>query len=1045
MRKSKTKARLARAGLATGVVGASLLVAPGAAAAAALTSITPNNGPAGLTVTVTASNTTGNTTSFAGTTPAMLLGTGGASATCPASPSSPPAGFYAATSPTKTGAGTATFVIPPEVRVPTGGTPVAYRACVYNDTYLVDDDPANIFTVKPTFSAISHTSGPAGLTLTVTTSASTGNNTSFAGTTPALLLRAPGTATACPANASSPPAGFTAATSPSKVGANSATFVVPTTLKVEGGNAPSTYRLCVYNDTNKLIEDPAHTFTVTPALNPAGGPSGTTVTVEAPVANAFAGGTPAAIFTTASSCPTNYSTTAASGQTVGAATSPTKVDNNTATFNVPTTFALSSTALSRAVNLCVYVGSAADSALAVATPQPFLVTPNVTTNPTTGAAGNTNNITFSVPTATGVFTAAPAVRFSANGCAATYGTSSGPEATSEARTSNTVATGVIPAAARATAASTPYSVCAYAGTASDSALIGVSANAYTATVPSPTLSATIGKAEGGNGITATSTSNFLLGVTTPGVTFTAGERCPERYNPITDVNRASPSARRLANNRMAITVPDLRPLVNSEPTPYTMCVYDSTNTSTSVVVAAATYTAATVQTLDAVSPGSGSSLGGTEIVVTGTNFPTTANSITATLGGEPLLNVTPVDTTKFTATTPMHVAEDDVSLVVTTFAGTATASNAFDYQDTIESTPNTAPNTLASIDLTVKGVGFGDGEDFDGTLGGAHIYLTRGVYDPTDTGSGRKVNGPVSECGDVLVISDTELVCNLRLNRRLNATGNIARSALTLTPALTVVTGSRVLTSGTDIFSASDVGKPIAQISGAANAIPAGAVITDVVTAKIAVISKNIGGAGGSDVVAVVGAPSTAVETNSTVDTNTDNTLVADALVFTSADIGSLVVGPGLTAGATILAVSGNTATISANTTATASNQAFTIVAPSGVVRANATIDTSNDDTLSADVGTFSSADVGATIIGGGGIAADTVITAVNTDGSEATISQASSGGGVSNVKAVIISPLPVPAGAYSLTYVSDGDVGATGAGYSQSVVSNASTFTVTK
>ncbi len=120
-------------------------------------------------------------------------------------------------------------------------------------------------------------------------------------------------------------------------------------------------------------------------------------------------------------------------------------------------------------------------------------------------------------------------------------------------------------------------------------------------------------------------------------------------------------------------------------------------------------------TVTAVSPASGSTLGGTSVTITGTDF-TGATSVT--IGGTAATSVVVVDATTLTATTPAGSA-GSASVLVTTPGGTNAANTLFTYvvPPTLTSvSPNTG-TTAGGINVTISGT------DFTGatavTIGGA--------------------------------------------------------------------------------------------------------------------------------------------------------------------------------------------------------------------------------------------------------------------------------------------------------------------------------------
>jgi hypothetical protein len=80
-------------------------------------------------------------------------------------------------------------------------------------------------------------------------------------------------------------------------------------------------------------------------------------------------------------------------------------------------------------------------------------------------------------------------------------------------------------------------------------------------------------------------------------------------------------------------------------------------------------------TVTAISPSGGPTAGGTAVTITGTNF---TGATLVTIGGNTPTAVTFVSSTSITATTPAHAA-GAVNVVVTTPAGTGTATNLFTY------------------------------------------------------------------------------------------------------------------------------------------------------------------------------------------------------------------------------------------------------------------------------------------------------------------------------------------------------------------------------
>ncbi|GAA0730098.1 IPT/TIG domain-containing protein [Dactylosporangium roseum] len=227
---------------------------------------------------------------------------------------------------------------------------------------------------------------------------------------------------------------------------------------------------------------------------------------------------------------------------------------------------------------------------------------------------------------------------------------------------------------------------------------------------------------------------------------------------------------------------------------YGLCVYSGTTVAAtgvtgSPLISNASYSVATPSTATTVSPTTGPAQGGTLVTVTGTAFPTTAGSITASVGGVAMTNVTPINATTFTAITPAHTAGGPFTVSVTTAGGTVQSSGTFTFTNGITVLPNTAPNS-ANITLDVLGVGF-SGLNFASTANSApdaatfdeanaHVYLVKGQYDPADN-SGVKTNGQVIECTDVITVSDSELLCTLKLNNGGTSNAIVPEGTYTVT------------------------------------------------------------------------------------------------------------------------------------------------------------------------------------------------------------------------------------------------------------------------
>lgn len=308
--------------------------------------------------------------------------------------------------------------------------------------------------------------------------------------------------------------------------------------------------------------------------------------------------------------------------------------------------------------------------------------------------------------------------------------------------------------------------------------------AAAASVPG-TLSATSGPSAGGNTLTMTTTTAKFFTGTVVGFQFkaTATTTCTAAYTanvtPSTTagiVNVASPKI--LSSTKLAFTVPSTVALQGTATSAnWLVCVYPGTNTTTSLLAANAAYTIAAKPTLassGAIVPAGGPALGGGTVTITGTNFIT---GMTAKIGSQPLTGLTVVSGTTATATVPPQAAGAAMALSVTTTGGTATKTGAYTYSNGIVVTPNQTTTATAATDLDILGVGFSsldftttDGTTPDNTK--AHVYIVAGAYDPT--GASTKANGETGECLNVLVVSDTELICTLNTNLAYGQTGDSA-------------------------------------------------------------------------------------------------------------------------------------------------------------------------------------------------------------------------------------------------------------------------------
>jgi hypothetical protein len=361
-----------------------------------------------------------------------------------------------------------------------------------------------------------------------------------------------------------------------------------------------------------------------------------------------------------------------------------------------------------------------------------------------------------------------------------------------------------------------------------------------AVASSSTLSAYSGPAGGGNSITITSptavfgTGNTVVFQYSATTTAPLATTCGATYATVPVANIAGATAaattgavavaspKVLSSTKLAVTIPSGATTAGGLNIPsgstaaslnFTVCVYSGTGSATLLSYGKLKYAIAAAPTVSSVSPTGSAALGGGTITVNGGNFINGAT--TATLGGLPLTGISWVSASSFTATVPAHAA-GPVTLSVTTTGGTVNKANYFTYSDGLIISPVTTATNTAATDLDIQGVGFTD-KNFTTTTGSksndgnAHVYLVQGAYDPTlldddsdDATPSVKTNGELAECTNVLVISDTELICTVDTGNSLNAVGANAFQRV-VTDGLTATDTS--LVSATAKFDQDDVGK----------------------------------------------------------------------------------------------------------------------------------------------------------------------------------------------------------------------------------------------
>jgi hypothetical protein len=535
----------------------------------------------------------------------------------------------------------------------------------------------------------------------------------------------------------------------------------------------------------------------------------------------------------------------------------------------------------------------------------------VVATPDTGAIATGNGVEFQYGACTPTYSAAVAIA-ATNATTQTAGIVPATSVTvSGGNATITVPSGLaLLASAGQTAAN--YTVCVYGGTTAGTSTLSFWTTPGTYQIGTAlTLTPGNGPSGGGNTITATATGvTFLPGTVVEFQVQGTGtsSNCSISYtSPTTGIVAATDV--RVLSGKLAIAVPSSI----STPNAYEVCAYAST-TTTLLAGTATAYTVAAAASIAGVSPTSGASMGGTVITVSGT-FPSTITS--ATIGGV-ALTITRSSSTSFTASTPAHAPGGPFTLAVTTSSGTAVFPSAFTYTNGITATPRNAPNT-GNVDVDVAGIGF-IGITFSSTnTNGAHptstdghVFLVQGAYDSAaDPNSTFKTVGPTTECVDVLVVSDAELVCTMWL------AGNGVRRTVPTVTDLVLTSGSAIATSSAAPFTAADVGLTITGTG-----IPNGTIISAVTDPGTIVLSNQASTTSTSAGITVVLANPRTI-TDGAIALGTSTTTVTGT--FAASDRYRTISGPGIPPGTTITAVAGGNGSVTISQPATASGTSLTI------------------------------------------------------------------------------------------------------------------------
>ncbi|WP_344620168.1 IPT/TIG domain-containing protein [Dactylosporangium salmoneum] len=730
-------------------------------------------------------------------------------------------------------------------------------------------------------------------------------------------------------------------------------------------------------------------------LSPTHGPSGggyPVVLTETVATYAATTGPYTVQFNVAGTCPTSIGTaTALSGSGtvstgIAEVTNVAKPAGATLSVTTPASLVLPSGTTSGTFSVCVY-DTAASNALVANADAAFTLNPDATPSQTTGGTGG--NYAIGISSTSAPFTMSnPQVQFqakvtggpaacatTAQGASAPSGNGSGaltggviavPAANITVNATNKLTVMVPPTLVQPTTPSLvftgDYFICVY--NAAGSTLIAENAAAFTVS-GNTVLSQTSGSSAGGNTVTLSAPSGTIFATGTQNVRLTT-VACPST---LTAADASSgvvtpTSTRYVSANKVAFTLPTTG--LPTSNTTYNVCAYNAAG-STLIATAYGQYTIGQVPTVSTVSPATGPAQGGSTITVSGANFP--VSGMTATLGGTALTAITVGGTisggvgTQFTATVPAHAPGGPFALAVTTTGGTVTINSVFTFTNGITVTPKTAPNSgVGPTGLDIQGVGFADlnfGTTYSTNSSSAHVYLVKGVYNggTTATATAVKPNPQTSECVDVLVIGDTELLCNLYLGGNLNAAPTPTTRTLSScasypsavataplpTPAASTFIGPATSTATTCTFTQADVGNTItAGVSGAA--IPANATVITAVSNGVATLSKASAAAITSATTPIT--TSTQRVMTDGVTTTGASTLGAgtaanSATFFTTADVNKVVTGPGIPAGTYIVSVSSGVATLSNPATATTSGtgvSGFAIFNPTPVPNGTYTV-----------------------------------------------------------------------------------------------------------
>lgn len=267
-----------------------------------------------------------------------------------------------------------------------------------------------------------------------------------------------------------------------------------------------------------------------------------------------------------------------------------------------------------------------------------------------------------------------------------------------------------------------------------------------------TLNPKTGSSTGGTIVTITGKGfQTASGATNIGKVFFSTSACAAAANP----SNAATVVSVISDTKITITTPALA-LTASKPTAYNLCIDNPANSAVNYTAVFTSYKAPTV-TGTGLSTTSGASYGGGTLTITGEDFTTKA---TATIGTKALTNLKVVigsgtNDDTLTGTVPAGTGTD-LPVVLTTEGGPVTATQNFDYLDSIKVNAPAYGQGNDNDVVSITGSGF-SARTFGTAVKNSTIAL---VPAGTDITAGQAVP-TTTLCDTVQVESDTDLSCQL--------------------------------------------------------------------------------------------------------------------------------------------------------------------------------------------------------------------------------------------------------------------------------------------